>query len=406
MKEVKVVIGANFGDEGKGLMTDYFCSGKKDRVLNIRFNGTSQAGHTVWRDGKRHVFSHFGSGSMIPGVATYLSSDFYFNPVKFFEELHELIGVDIYPEVYISRESEAITIYDIFFNCIIEEARGNSRHGSCGAGLWEALNRVRAGISINANDFALGREALIKKLAIIRDEYYPKRFADMGVAFDDGSEWYDIWYSEIAVQNYVDLFFQMSEVVIPADDKEMVNAWDYQVYEGAQGLLLDYGNREYMPNLTASYTGSKNVVKLLNLIEDEADVEICYVTRTYFTRHGAGRFETETEKSILDARLDGTELQEETNVTNRWQGSFRWGYFDKELLKKSIARDVKWLWDCRINNIRRSIAFTHANLTRDKLLLRNEDLYICDFVREIDGLGGRYRCAYGKTAMDVCEYGK
>lgn len=48
-KQVKVVIGANFGDEGKGLMADYFCSklSKNGSVLNIRFNGGAQAGHTV-----------------------------------------------------------------------------------------------------------------------------------------------------------------------------------------------------------------------------------------------------------------------------------------------------------------------------------------------------------------------
>ena len=60
--KIDIVIGANFGDEGKGLMTDYFCSNfdKSEKVLNIRFNGTCQAGHTVVKRDKRHIFSHFG----------------------------------------------------------------------------------------------------------------------------------------------------------------------------------------------------------------------------------------------------------------------------------------------------------------------------------------------------------
>ena len=82
-KQVKVVIGANFGDEGKGLMADYFCSklSKNGSVLNIRFNGGAQAGHTVvvpaYGKPKRHVFSHFGAGSFVKNTDTYLSGDLF-----------------------------------------------------------------------------------------------------------------------------------------------------------------------------------------------------------------------------------------------------------------------------------------------------------------------------------------
>lgn len=66
-KEIKIVIGANFGDEGKGLITDYFCHQllvAGHDVLNIRHNGGAQAAHNVVTpDGKQHVFSHFGAGS-------------------------------------------------------------------------------------------------------------------------------------------------------------------------------------------------------------------------------------------------------------------------------------------------------------------------------------------------------
>lgn len=398
MKKIRVVIGANFGDEGKGLMTDYFCEALGEKVLNVRFNATSQAGHTVERDGKRHVFAHFGAGSLYPGVATYLSSFFWFNPVKFYEEFEELNNLGVHPEVYLSNMSEAITIYDIFFNCIIEEARGSERHGSCGAGLWEAVNRVNAGYNMPANYMAMDEEDILKMLLIIRDEYYPKRFADMGVTFDGRSEWYDIWYSDIALDNYIDLLKRMQEDVVITDESRILNEWDYQVYEGAQGLLLDYNNREYMPNLTASYTGSKNVVSLLNKIEDESDVEICYVTRTYFTRHGAGRFETETAKKNLRY-----ELFEQTNVTNRWQGGFRWGYFDEPLFIKTIKKDEAWLENCKCGNIKKSIAFTHANCTDERLILKDRDLEIQEFVKKLPVTYEKYYCVMGKAAKDVVE---
>ena len=64
MTDIKVVVGANFGDEGKGLMTDYFChqaTSKNKSCIVVMSNGGAQRGHTVnLLDGKRHVFKHFG----------------------------------------------------------------------------------------------------------------------------------------------------------------------------------------------------------------------------------------------------------------------------------------------------------------------------------------------------------
>lgn len=85
MKEVKVIIGANFGDEGKGLMTDYFCN-KCDNPIVVRFNSGAQAGHTVVTpDGNRHVFGHFGSGTF-NNTPTFLSKYFVVNPLSFLKE--------------------------------------------------------------------------------------------------------------------------------------------------------------------------------------------------------------------------------------------------------------------------------------------------------------------------------
>jgi adenylosuccinate synthase len=94
----RVVIGANFGDEGKGLLTDYLCAQGAGMV--VRFNGGANAGHTVVTpDGKRHVFSHFGSGSFCD-VPTFLSPYFVCNPVLFFHELETLHKLGVSPTVY------------------------------------------------------------------------------------------------------------------------------------------------------------------------------------------------------------------------------------------------------------------------------------------------------------------
>ena len=84
----RAVIGSNFGDEGKGLVVDYLC--KTGGEVVVRFNGGAQAGHTVVTpEGLRHVFRHFGSGTLY-GVPTFLSQFFIVNPIIFFHELQDL----------------------------------------------------------------------------------------------------------------------------------------------------------------------------------------------------------------------------------------------------------------------------------------------------------------------------
>src|ERR1041384_2446319 len=89
------VIGANWGDEGKGLITDYLAAKEPDSSLVIRFNGGANAGHTVVTPaGLRHVFGHYGSGTLA-GARTFLSRHFICNPIlcnREFRHLRELLG--------------------------------------------------------------------------------------------------------------------------------------------------------------------------------------------------------------------------------------------------------------------------------------------------------------------------
>lgn len=140
----KVVIGANFGDEGKGLMTDYFCRQaalKGENCLVILHNGGAQRGHTVVTPGrKRHVFRHFGSGTFT-GADTYLSEDFILNPMVFRREWEELEEIGINTKVYVNPKCIITTPFDMILNQIIEEYRKGDRHGSCGMGIHETIIR-------------------------------------------------------------------------------------------------------------------------------------------------------------------------------------------------------------------------------------------------------------------------
>lgn len=367
MKDIKVVIGANFGDEGKGLMTDYFCSNfaKDKKVLNIRFNGTCQAGHTVVKGEKRHIFSHFGAGSFNENVITFLTSDFYVNPILFNKEYDELVELGITPVVIVDQNAPVITFYDMLYNRVIESSRGENRHGSCGMGLWEALLRGRADYVLTVDDLKKGVRKLSNQIIDIRDNYFTEKFKQDGIVFN-GAVVDDIdWLDENIIDTYIYEAKKMLDRIIIEDEKSVLNRFDNIVFEGAQGLLLDWMNREYMPYLTASRTGLFNVNRLLKLIDSEFNFEVCYMTRSYFTRHGAGPLMTEVDnKEIL-----GITENDKTNHLNPWQGVFRYGYFDLDLFKKTIEKDLN---DLELGCYKKSICVTHLDETMDYIMTENK----------------------------------
>jgi adenylosuccinate synthase len=93
----KAVIGLGFGDEGKGMFTDYLCSQLPDAMV-VRFSGGHQAGHTVEYKNKRHVFANFGSGSL-RGNPTYWSKHCTVEPLGLFNELDILNRRGVLPSI-------------------------------------------------------------------------------------------------------------------------------------------------------------------------------------------------------------------------------------------------------------------------------------------------------------------
>src|SRR5687768_6543349 len=141
-KTAVIIIGALFGDEGKGLLTDYHAARFGSDVIVARFNGGAQAGHTVvLPDGRRHIFSHFGSGTLT-GAATFLSRYFVSNPLLFLREAAELEAIGIAsPVIFADERAPVTTPYDMLINQWAETARGSAKHGSCGVGFGETVER-------------------------------------------------------------------------------------------------------------------------------------------------------------------------------------------------------------------------------------------------------------------------
>lgn len=338
---VKVVIGSNFGDEGKGNFTDYFSRQTLGPTVVVRFNGGAQAGHTVVTpEGKRHVFHHLGAGTLA-GADTYLSRYFIVNPILLVKEIKELMDKGIrVPKIMIDSRCSVSTPYDMILNDLIEHHRDKTggRHGSCGCGINETIVRGNSAyptpiLSILSTDFA-------DRVRAIRDEYVPIRLKELGI--DTIPDKYKNLLSNDRIpERYV---FESQEIACfiwraALNFTPFSQAYENIVFEGAQGMLLDEESH-FFPHVTRSSTGLKNVVSILqdsSLGIPSDDVEVVYVTRSYMTRHGNGPFPTETGKPYQN-------IVDTTNVPNEFQGTLRFGILDVDLLVSSLSKDLARFW--------------------------------------------------------------
>ena len=368
-RNVKVVIGSNYGDECKGLAAKYFCEESKQKydleALNILFNGGCQRGHTVdLKNGNRHVFHHFGSGTF-SNAHTYFDDMFILNPMVFVQEYESLVSnFNTYPNCIVSPNCRVTTPYDIFINHIVEKLRGNNKHGSCGCGIWETEMRCYdPQYDLSYQDLCkLDDKKLNDYLKSIANEYLPKRLS-FYCCKDIPIEYKDLCKSESLRQHYIDDFRKMQKIL--GNQRELSqlvdndNKYKYIIYEGAQGLELDEDNIAAYPYVTASSTTSKN--PLYSIQKLDCDVEVCYVTRSYFTRHGAGYFPTECKKSDIC-----NSIEDKTNVPNGFQDKIRYGKFDIKEFSRRINRDM-----CLAKKIRPDVTFSllisHLNYTDNEI---------------------------------------
>lgn len=342
MKDIKIVIGANFGDEGKGKLTDYYTK-NADNSIVVCSNGGAQRGHTVLKsDGTRHVFHHFGSGTL-NRADTYLPEDFILNPLVFREEWEELKNLGWEPYVYVHEQCMITNPLDMIANQIIERSRGNNKHGSCGMGIYNTIQRYKKQIYTFTSSWS----------------YYMNMFKSMGITLSEQEEELFNPFKNPGFRDHYneDLDFMMSHVHVVNDD-QLLNGYNTIVFENGQGLLLDQNNIEYYPHLTPSNTGIKNPAKIIKSVNwtDEINIEACYVTRTYMTRHGAGAFPSECNKEEINPDIN-LDIEDLTNVPNPHQDTLRYGKLNVKELHERCQADIKTAGlPCQ-----KTLAITHMN---------------------------------------------
>lgn len=326
------VIGANFGDEGKGLATDALAADLMSRGLDpvvVRSNGGAQAGHTVETQGRRHVFHHVGAGAFT-GARTHLSRFFVAHPALLLRELQELRPLlPAAPEITIDPAAQVTTPWDVLLNQAAEAARGAARHGSCGVGFGETLERVARGHPITVADLAA--PDLADRLVAIRDGWVRSRLEALGLADHPAVAAHrDALWSDAALAGFVQEA-RIFAALLPARSDAELGA-ETVLFEGAQGLMLDM-DLGLMPHLTRSNTGLRNMITIAR----EAgigEIRPLYMTRAYMTRHGAGPLLHEA------GTLPWAEVTDPTNRQNDWQGALRLAPLDLAETARFIRADL------------------------------------------------------------------
>ncbi len=310
----RAVIGLGFGDEGKGIVTDYLCS-QTENPMVVRFSGGQQAGHTVNHNGIRHTFSNFGSGTL-RGVKTFWSKHCTMDPVGIMNE-HSALDIDLegrnIPTLYIDPESPVTTPFDKY------ATRGGKYlvNGTCGVGVGATWKREESHYHLRYKDL-FSKTILKIKLNMIQKYYDPLELSEDEA--DDVEEF-------MRACGFVTAFCPIGS--FESIDSDII-------FEGSQGLLLDQ-DIGFFPHVTRGNVGTKNILKLHG--NPYPNISLCLVTRAYQTRHGNGPMTN-------DNRLGINPGPDENNKSSGVQGNFRISTLDLDLLKYAIISDDY----IRINN--------------------------------------------------------
>ena len=313
------VIGKNFGDEGKGYTCSRLASSLKKSLI-IKHNGGGQAGHTVEDpEGKwRFIHHQIGAGAEYH-VPTLFADSFMpdlFQLGKEVKAFTELFGFQ--PILYSEKNARITTIDDVLLNMGAEFARGKNRHGSCGMGIEECVQRNAAGYGITVEELATwSKQDLLHRLKQIRKEYTGRRAKILGIY--PLNPYYEMLNNETVLENFVEEVKENVKLLSLVDaDRKWLEEFQHLIFETGQGLLLDQDYEAYAPHLTSSKTGIHNPAIFLEKRGLSLE-EAIYVTRPYITRHGNGPLPCEVDRSELPGV--GEDL---TNHPNEWQGILRY----------------------------------------------------------------------------------
>ena len=322
--KAKIVVGLGFGDEGKGITTDFLAT-KYPNAIVVRYCGGHQAGHTVIKGDVHHIFSSYCSGAL-RGAESYISEHCCFYP-PFLQREEAILREKLVapPILTIHPLAKLVTPYDIAYNRL-RERRLN--HGSVGVGIGTTMQRNNGPYKLHAVDIR-NSSVLNAKLKQIKKYYESELYAYNAKELR--------YYSEIVEVEFKFFYHAIAVMNVQIQPYDYLRKFNHVIFEGAQGIMLDMDFGVF-PNVTYGHTSSKNAIEICKSLGIR-NIELYYVTRCYTTRHGNGWMPTGAPITLINN-------ERETNVFNEWQGDFKVGELDYNLLNYALECDNTYSYDC------------------------------------------------------------
>src|SRR5476651_1364760 len=315
-----VVIGTQWGDEGKGKIVDWLTDHAQGVV---RFQGGHNAGHTLVIGGVKTALQLIPSGIMRPGVACYIGNGVVVSVPDVLREIDKLeaVGVEVASRLKISEASPVIFPYHSALDAAREAARGAAKIGTTGKGIGPAYEDKVARRAIRIADL-LNETRLAEKLAetldyhnFVLEHYLKAPRVDYQKTLDDALAY---------VPRLRPMVADVSSALYAAH-----KAGANLLFEGAQGSLLDVDHGTY-PFVTSSNCVAGNAAAGAGVGPGLLHY-ILGITKAYTTRVGGGPFPTELEDSTGELlRQRGKEFGATTGRPRRC------GWFDAAAMKRSI----------------------------------------------------------------------
>jgi len=314
-----IVVGLQWGDEGKGKIVDLLA---KDADIVARYQGGNNAGHTVVSGDLSLVFRLVPSGILNEEKICILGNGVVIDPVVLLQELEDLksIGINIKDRFFISYKSHIIMPYHKRLDIARERLRGAGMIGTTGRGIGPTYEDKVARLGIRAIDL-LNRDLLYEKIVLSLKE---KNYLFKNVLGED------IFNPDDLIEEYLIYGEKIREFLIDSSTfiNERLDKGYNVMLEGAQGTFLDVDHGTY-PYVTSSNTVGGSALSGIGLGPTKID-EVIGITKAYTTRVGEGYFPTELKGE--EGRIIRDKGEEFGSVTGRPR---RCGWFDVNLIKEA-----------------------------------------------------------------------
>ena len=319
-----VVVGAQWGDEGKGKVIDVLC---EEADILVRFQGGHNAGHTVIADGKEFVFHLIPSGLLHEGKIGLIGNGVVIDPEALLDEMGRLAarGIDVERAVKISDQAHLIFPYHKKLDLLEESVRAG-RIGTTGRGIGPCYVDKVARCGIRVADWCDG-PTFAKKLrqnVAEKNRIFEALYHEPPIAYDDLYARYT-GYAKRLAPHVVNGARFLHEAI--AQGKRLL-------FEGAQGTLLDLDHGTY-PYVTSSNATAGGACTGAGVPPTAID-RVIGVVKAYTTRVGEGPFPTEFPADLMERiRTKGKEFGATTGRPRRC------GWFDAV-----VARYAVWVNGC------------------------------------------------------------